>query len=145
MKTSELKEHLTKDGFTYNEYEASFSRSGHIVISMDGVIAATVETEYVNSINTTTHEELVSDKLFNLLTEYARTPIAEREEPKKYRVPIDEMTSCGEQLYLEKSPNGEWDIYIFQENSESFKYVFTEAELADAPSWVQRSWWEEVK
>lgn len=78
MKTSEFKAELEKMGYTFE---------GTHVINEQNSRIAWVSSIYVNSIDTHYSRE-VSPKLFSLITKYAATPIAEREDEKLFNVQI---------------------------------------------------------
>ena len=79
MKTSEFKNELRKMGYTFE---------GNHVMNEQNLAMAWISLVCVNMIVTTYGRE-VSPKLFSLITKYAATPIAEREdEPKLFNVQI---------------------------------------------------------
>lgn len=80
MKTSEFKAELKKLGYTFD--------GSHI---KKNLAIAWISALYVNAIDTTYDPEYgreVSPKLFSLITRYAATPIAEREDEKLFNVQI---------------------------------------------------------
>lgn len=81
MKTKELIERVKELGF-------EIIRAGsHIDIMFNDFIVAGVYTDQMHVMTFYSHEKLLLtnvDKLFNLLVEYAKTPINEREEEKKF-------------------------------------------------------------
>lgn len=78
MKTSEFKNELEKLGYTFED---------KFVKNKSNLIVAWISALYVNKIDDAYNCE-VSPKLFNLITKYAATPIAEREEDKLFNVQI---------------------------------------------------------
>lgn len=78
MKTSEFKAELEKLGYTFEE-----SR----VTNKDNFVVALISKLCVNVINSNYACE-VSPKLFSLITKYAATPIAEREDENLFNVQI---------------------------------------------------------
>ena len=78
MKTSEFKAELEKLGYTFEDSH---------VKNEQNLIIASINTSYVNNIDSNYSCEL-SPKLFNLITKYASTPIAEREDEKLFNVQI---------------------------------------------------------
>lgn len=79
MKTSEFKNELRKLGYTFEE--------GH-VYNLSKRTVARVTLDEANVLDTL-WGETISYELFSLLTRYAATPIAEREdEPKLFNVQI---------------------------------------------------------
>lgn len=81
MKTKELIERVKELGF-------EIIRAGsHIDIMFNDFIVAGVYTDQMHVMTFYSHEKLLLtnvDKLFNLLVEYAKTPVDEREEEKKF-------------------------------------------------------------
>ena len=78
MKTSEFKAELRKMGYTFE---------GNHVMNEQNLAMAWISLVCVNMIVTTYGRE-VSPKLFSLITKYAATPIAEREDEKLFNVQI---------------------------------------------------------
>lgn len=80
MKTKELIERVKELGF-------EIIRAGsHIDIMFNDFIVAGVYTDQMHVMTFYSHEKLLLinvDKLFNLLVEYAKTPVDEREEDAK--------------------------------------------------------------
>lgn len=78
MKTSEFKDELEKLGYTFED-----SR----IKNEQNLTVAWISTSDVNTIDSN-YDCKVSPKLFNLITKYAATPIAEREDEKLFNVQI---------------------------------------------------------
>ena len=79
MKISEFKAELEKLGYVFED---------SCVTNKDSLTVAYISALYVNKIDTA-HVCEVSPKLFNLITKYAATPIAEREDkPKLFNIQI---------------------------------------------------------
>jgi len=78
MKTSEFKAELEKLGYMFE---------GSRVTNKDNFVVALIGKLCVNVINSNYACE-VSPKLFNLITKYAATPIAERKDEKLFNVQI---------------------------------------------------------
>lgn len=79
MKTSEFKAELRILGYTFED--------GHVMNEKNLAIAC-ISSVCVNEIDTIYSRE-ISPKIFNLITKYAATPIAERkDEPKLFNVQI---------------------------------------------------------
>ena len=81
MKTKEFIKKVEELGYDVELYPS------HVVIKTSNISVATVYTQRLYEINTRsivkvelTHKE----ELFDLIIKYAKTPIDEREEPKKY-------------------------------------------------------------
>lgn len=71
--------------------------------------------------------------LFKLINEYAATPIKEREDEKRYRIPLPNLkTSDGYQQYLSRKSkrNGHWFASRRQSN---LIQAFTKKELEQVP------------
>ncbi|WP_373758275.1 hypothetical protein [Jeotgalibaca porci] len=86
MKTSEFKAELEKLGYMFED---------NLVKNKQDVASAYISTICVNKMDTflgtdTLGGETISDELFSLLTRYAATPIAEREDEKLFNVQIIE-------------------------------------------------------
>ncbi|GEK28892.1 hypothetical protein [Furfurilactobacillus siliginis] len=145
MKTRELEARVKNLGFYVKNHDGDlFIRSNFDCF----VWFARVSTNLLNEMSMSGGEQITNEtELFDLIVEYARTPLAEREEPKKYRARIPEISYLGEPLFLRKSIIGEFDTYPFVEDDyeEKIKFEFTKQEKSDAPSWIQPEWWEEVK
>lgn len=81
MKTKELIKKVKELGF-------EIIRAGsHIDIMFNDFIVAGVYTDQMHVMTFYSHEKLLLtnvDKLFNLLVEYAKTPVDEREEEKRF-------------------------------------------------------------
>lgn len=81
MKTKEFIKRVEELGFKVNK---GITR---ICIVSEGLTVATISTERVHYINCFCFVDIEwknQDKLFNLIVEYAKTPIEDREEEKKY-------------------------------------------------------------
>lgn len=96
MKTSEFRAELKKLGYTFED---------NLVKNKQGVTSAYISTVCVNKMDTisgadTLGGEMISDELFSLLTCYAATPIAEREDEKLFNVQIVKgKWGCASWLY----------------------------------------------
>lgn len=75
----------------------------------------------------------------SLITEYMATPIEKREPERKWVVPIPGLTINGCRAYLKSDCTDHWCTWG---DDGSGKIAFTERELKEAPSWVQRDWWQ---
>lgn len=81
MKTKEFIKRVEELGFKVNK---GITR---ICIVSEGLTVATISTERVHYINCFCFVDIEwknQDKLFDLIVEYARTPIEDREEQKKF-------------------------------------------------------------
>ena len=134
----------------YSEFEREVEREGFNVDRKSGTAYVDSTTGTVMSIST---DDLfmfdcdwsafvhlnrdVQGKLFDLAYQLAKTPLAEREEEKKYRVKFPSITRWGNAVYLQKDtsdkdPIGvDWspEDFIFYE--EPTDYIFTEQEIKD--------------
>lgn len=126
MKTSEF---ITKiKGMGYRP-----STSGrHILIYIEGYRTPMyVNTKRLNRINSDNLD--VPTELFDLCVEYARTPIEEREEEKKYylKLPFQQ-----ENLFDYLNYNNDLKKYRFSNNEESiyYKTQFTQREIDNLPN-----------
>lgn len=78
MKTSEFKNELEKMGYTFED---------SCVTNKDNLTVAWISALYMYRIDSKYAYD-ISPKLFNLITKYAATPIAEREDEKLFNVQI---------------------------------------------------------
>jgi len=108
MKTSEFKVELEKLGYTFDD---------DIVMNKDDLVVALISPLCVNVINSDYGCE-VSPKLFNLITKYVATPIAEREdEPKLFNVQIIKG-KWGRASWLYRYDDNEIDTSISADNND---------------------------
>ncbi|MBC2163454.1 hypothetical protein [Listeria booriae] len=125
MKTKEFKKAVEALGFDL------FSNRGYIRIDIEDEIFASVNCNRALEfdVDYTAYKDLADiDKraLFTLLFEYASTPIAEREEPKKYYVkcPITKM-------YLNQETQDD-DSFLWttsKRETSDYRTKFTRAEI----------------
>ena len=134
----------------YSEFEREVEREGFNVDRKSGTAYVDSTTGTVMSIST---DDLfmfdcdwsafvhlnrdVQEKLFDLAYQLAKTPLAEREEEKKYRVKFPSITRWGDAVYLKKD-TGDQDPIGVDWSSEDFifygkpiDYIFTEQEIKD--------------
>ena len=120
MNTKEFIKRVEKLGFDVELYPS------HVVITTSNISVATVYTQRLYEINTRsivkvelTHKE----ELFDLIIKYAKTPIEEREEPKKYylrhKFLKDSLIGLGDRTYL----NYRYDKGVY--------FIFTSIETKD--------------
>ena len=109
---------------------------GEIFVYCDGVMIGKVSKEYRYMMSThyAGFEELplpVAVKLFADMAMLAQTPLAEREEEKRYYLRlIAKLNFYGHQKYLRKlTADGEFYI-AGPEESEASQSIFTESEIA---------------
>lgn len=110
MKTKEFIKKVKELGF-------EIIRAGsHIDIMFNDFVIAGVYTDQMHVMTFYSHEKLLLkniDKLFNLLVEYAKTPVDEREEEKKFYFYLRHRwftTEFGDKYYLCKCYNSVGDI-----------------------------------
>lgn len=143
MKTKEFNQEVAKLGFVVSPQERN------TYIECDGVIIAKVSRLY--TLVFSTHFAEFSDlqscdqnKIFDLCTQLAKTPLAEREDPKLYRVKFPAITRGGNSIYLARNtgrrdPIGiDWSSKDYIVDDFPDNYIFTEKELKD----INASYWE---
>ena len=133
----------------YSEFEREVEREGFNVDRKSGTAYVDSTTDTVMSIST---DDLfmfdcdwsafvhlnrdVQEQLFDLAYQLAKTPLAEREEEKLYRVKFPAITRLGRNIYLSKEtgcvdPLGiDWSGETFIHDRPSL-YTFTEQEIKD--------------
>ena len=133
----------------YSEFEREVEREGFNVDGKSGTVYVDSTTGTVMSISTddlfmfdcdwTAFVYLnrdVQEPLFDLAYQLAKTPLAEREEEKLYRVKFPAITRLGRNIYLSKEkgcvdPLGiDWSGEMFIHDRPSL-YTFTEQEIKD--------------
>ena len=131
MKYSEFKREVEKLGFTHSK------RCEQVVVKVDGQTVMDISTgrKYIVDNEWNKYQQLnetTQGKLFDLAYQLAKTPLAEREEEKKYYLKLELP------IPLEDSPM-RWlnqkvgaSKYHFgsQENIRDYKTIFTESEVA---------------
>ena len=136
MKYSEFKREVEKLGFTHSK------RCEQVVVKVDGQTVMDISTgrKYIVDNEWNKYQQLnetTQGKLFDLAYQLAKTPLAEREEEKRYRVKFPSITRWGNAVYLQKDtgdkdPIGvDWspEDFIFYEKP--IDYIFTEQEIKD--------------
>ena len=137
MKYSEFKTEVEKMGLDVDANERIvFARrkSGSNVIAVYKSMENYVDCGWSSYIDTMTDEQ--RGDLFDLAYQLAKTPLAEREEEKLYRVKFPSITRGGRKIYLSKERgcvdpiSVDWseEIYI---HDRSGLYTFTEQEIKD--------------
>ena len=116
---------------------------GEIFIYCDGVIIGKVSKEYRYMMSThyAGFEELplpVAVKLFADMAMLSETPLAEREEEKRYwlqKIPVPLLDKKGEKKWLWKytgtAPSNMFGVDTTKIDSELYKTIFTESEIAE--------------
>ena len=135
MKYSEFKREVEKLGFTYSK------RCPEVVVKVNGktLVGVSTNREYIVDNEWDAYQNLhksTQGQLFDLAYQLAKTPLAEREEEKKYRVKFPSITRGGRKIYLSKEESCvdpisiDWseEIYI---HDRSDLYTFTEQEIKD--------------
>ena len=134
----------------YLEFEREVEREGFNVDRKSGTVYVDSTTDTVMSIST---DDLfmfdcdwsafvhlnrdVQEPLFDLAYKLAKTPLAEREEEKLYRVKFPSITRWGSAVYLQKDtsdkdPIGvDWSPEDFIFDEKPIDYLFTEQEIKD--------------
>lgn len=137
MKTQEFINEIAKLGY---EIEKGYAR---LSVKEEGVILLCVHTEEVLAIDTDKGFRTVPMNLFNLAVEYAKTPIEEREEPKKYY-----LKATGHAEYADFfnyfTDDKSWMIGSkWQE--ETVQTQFTDQEIKDNPFYEMLKTFEKVE
>lgn len=130
MRTSEFKEAVEALGYTFKvDCDGDF----YIISGLDEISFVSKNKTYV--VHTAwSHfrnlEETKKDELFSILTIYASTPIAEREEEKRYRLKLVNKTVDDNASYLNKTES-EGKYFVSNKFSIFGKVesIFTESEL----------------
>ena len=142
MKYSEFEREVGKLGCEV------YDTSGNVVVKRNTYTILTVnknkEFEFDNEWNKWSRIGEIKSPLFDLAYQLAKTPLAEREEEKKYRVKFPSITRWGNAVYLQKDTSDEDPIgvdwshedFIFYEKP--IDYIFTEQEIKD----INASYWE---
>ena len=136
MKYSEFEREVEKLGLTHS------TRCAEIVVKVHGrtVMGVSTNLEYIVDSEWDEFQSLhkkTQGELFDLAYQLAKTPLAEREEEKRYRVKFPSITRGGNAVYLQKDtgykdPIGvDWspEDFIFYEKQTD--YIFTEQEIKD--------------
>ena len=135
MRYSEFEREVEKLGFTHS------SRCAEIVVKVHGrtVMGVSTNREYIVDSEWDEFQSLhkkTQGELFDLAYQLAKTPLAEREEEKRYRVKFPAITRLGRNIYLSKEkgcvdPLGiDWSGETFIHDRPSL-YTFTEQEIKD--------------
>ena len=135
----------------YSEFEREVEREGFNVDRKSGTVYVDSTTDTVMSIST---DDLfmfgcdwpafvhlnrdVQEKLFDLAYQLAKTPLAEREEEKRYwlqKIPVPLLDKEGEKKWLWKytgtAPSNMFGTDTTKIDSELYKTIFTESEIAE--------------
>ena len=131
MKYSEFKAEVEKLGFTHS------TRCVEIVVKVHGrtVMGVSTNREYIVDNEWDEFQSLhkkTQGKLFDLAYQLAKTPLAEREEEKRYRLRI--VANLGfkdDQRFLNLNIEREDYFICSARQSEWVKTIFTESEIAE--------------
>ena len=134
MKYSEFKREVEKLGCEVYDrgYNLYIKRNTHTILTVNKI----KEFEFDNDWNNWSRIGEIESPLFDLAYQLAKTPLAEREEEKLYRVKFPAITRLGRNIYLSKEkgcvdPLGiDWSGETFIHDRPSL-YTFTEQEIKD--------------
>jgi hypothetical protein len=133
MKYSEFKVEVEKMGFVVEDEGTPIyvdkSKNGETLVSIGKHKRFWLDSGWSGFNNLTEDQQL---KLYDLAYELAKTPLAEREEEKRYYLRlITKLNFYGHQKYLSKlTADGEFYI-AGPEESEASQSIFTESEIAN--------------
>ena len=136
MKYSEFERTVKSMGLFINDREGELyveDDSQFPVLTVSKLDEMVIDTEYPSFIELPYGKK---DTLLILVVTLAKTPLAEREEEKKYRVKFPAITRLGRNIYLSKEkgcvdPLGiDWSDETFIHDRPSL-YTFTEQEIKD--------------
>ena len=137
MKYSEFKTEVEKMGLDVDANERivfARTKSGSIMMAIYKSMENYVDCGWSPYIDTMTDAQ--RGELFDLAYQLAKTPLAEREEEKLYRVKFPAITRLGRNIYLSKEkgcvdPLGiDWSGETFIHDRPNL-YTFTEQEIKD--------------
>ena len=138
MKYSEFKTEVEKLGFVVDDSNTPIyvdkNEGGETLVSIGRHKRFWLDPGWSGFNNLTEDQKL---ELYDLAYQLAKTPLAEREEEKLYRVKFPSITRWGNAVYLQKDtsdkdPIGvDWspEDFIFYEKPTD--YIFTEQEIKD--------------
>ena len=136
MKYSEFERTVKSMGLFINDREGEIyveDDSQFPVLTVSKLDEMVIDTEYPSFIELPYGKK---DTLLILVVTLAKTPLAEREEEKLYRVKFPAITRLGRNIYLSKEkgcvdPLGiDWSAETFIHDRPSL-YTFTEQEIKD--------------
>ena len=138
MKYSEFKQVVEELGYTFfeNKYEVRILDKGACkLIIIDKTDTHVIDPNNVSYI-TLSHKD--KTELLDLACELAKTPLAEREEEKRYwlqKIPVPLLDKEGEKKWLWKytgtAPSNMFGVDTTKIDSELYKTIFTESEIAE--------------
>ena len=137
MKYAEFEREVEKLGFTHS------SRCAEIVVKVHGrtVMGVSTNREYIVDSEWDEFQDIhkkTQGELFDLAYQLAKTPLAEREEEKRYwlqKIPVPLLDREGEKKWLWKytgtAPSNMFGTDTTKIDSELYKTIFTESEIAE--------------
>ncbi len=137
MKYSEFEREVEKLGFTHN------TRCAEIVVKVHGrtVMGVSTNREYIVDSEWDEFQSLhkkIQGELFDLAYQLAKTPLAEREEEKRYwlqKIPVPLLDKEGEKKWLWKytgtARSNVFGADIIKVDSKLYQTIFTESEIAE--------------
>ena len=137
MKYSEFEREVEKLGFTHN------TRCAEIVVKVHGrtVMGVSTNREYIVDSEWDEFQRLhkkTQGELFDLAYQLAKTPLAEREEEKLYRlqkIPVPLLDKEGEKKWLWKYTgtvlSNVFGVDTIRVGSKLYQTIFTESEIAE--------------
>ena len=137
MKYSEFEREVEKLGITHN------TRCAEIVVKVHGrtVMGVSTNREYIVDSEWDEFQSLhkkTQGELFDLAYQLAKTPLAEREEEKRYwlqKIPVPLLDKEGEKKWLWKytgtALSNVFGTDTIKVDSKLYKTIFTESEIAE--------------
>ena len=137
MKYSEFEREVEKLGFTHN------TRCVEIVVKVHGrtVMGVSTNREYIVDSEWDEFQSLhkkTQGELFDLAYQLAKTPLAEREEEKRYwlqKIPVPLLDKEGEKKWLWKytgtALSNVFGADTIRVGSKLYQTIFTESEIAE--------------
>ena len=137
MKYSEFEREVEKLGFTHNR------RCAEIVTKVNGktVVGISTNREYIVDNEWDEYQNLhksTQGELFDLAYQLAKTPLAEREEEKRYwlqKIPVPLLDKEGEKKWLWKytgtALSKAFGADTIKVDSKLYQTIFTESEIAE--------------
>ena len=135
MKYSEFEREVEKLGFTHS------TRCAEIVVKVHGrtVMGVSTNLEYIVDSEWDEFQSLhkkTQGELFDLAYQLAKTPLAEREEEKRYYLrydvpPLLRAVHAKPRYLYRRIYDGYIDTSFSQTNDSMFKTIFTESEIAE--------------
>lgn len=139
MKYSEFKAEVEKLGFVVEDDGTPIyvdkSKDGETLVSIGKHKRFWLDPGWSGFNNLTEDQKL---KLYDLAYQLAKTPLAEREEEKRYwlrKIPVPLLDKEGEKKWLWKytgtAPSNMFGVDTTKIDSELYKTIFTESEIAE--------------